>query len=101
MYVLFNGNLERCFDPESENRFAKFKKFEILADSRSNMARIDAKLCQNEFQTISDVSFFDTPAKDGEAFGSNILFSANLAWFGGSHGRTDVKISFRVKFCSR
>ena len=36
-----------------------------------------------------------------EIFGSKILFFANLVWFSRFYGRTDVKISFRVKFCSR
>ena len=37
----------------------------------------------------------------GENFGSKFSFFANLAWFWAIHGRTDVKISFHVKFCSR
>ena len=66
------------------------------------MAQIATKLCQNAFQTISDVSFFDTEKKIvGENVGSEILFFADLAWFWASHGRTDVKISLLVEFCSR
>ena len=60
------------------------------------MARIGVKLCENAFQTISDVSFFDAEKKIGEDFGSEILFFADLAWFWVSHGRTDVQISLHV-----
>ena len=39
--------------------------------------------------------FFD------ENFGPKISFFANLAWFWRSHGRTELKINFLVKFCFR
>ena len=48
----------------------------------SNMARIGAKLCQNAFQRIPDVSFFDAQKKDfRRKFGSGISFFADLVWF--------------------
>ena len=66
------------------------------------MARTAAKLCENAFQTIPDVSFFDAEKKKvDDLFGSEILFFANLASFLGSHAQTDLKINFLVKFCSR
>ena len=66
------------------------------------MARIGAKLYQNAFQTIPDVSFFDANFfLFDKIFGSKIAIFADLAWFWSSHGRTDLKISFLVKFCSR
>ena len=37
----------------------------------------------------------------GENFGQKFLFFADLAWILTSYGEMDVKISFRVKFCSR
>ena len=37
----------------------------------------------------------------GETFGSKISIFADLAWFWSSHGRTDLKISLLVEFCSR
>ena len=36
-----------------------------------------------------------------EMFGSKISFFVDLAWFSRIYGRTDVKISFLVKFCFR
>ena len=67
----------------------------------SNLARIGTKLCQNAFQTIPDVLFFDAKKKIGEIFGRKISFLANLAWILTSYSETDVKIIFYVKFCSR
>ena len=37
----------------------------------------------------------------GEIFGSKSQFFVNLVRFWRTYGRTDVKISFLVKFCSR
>ena len=36
-----------------------------------------------------------------ENFGQNISFFADLTWILRSYGETDIKISFRAKFCSR
>ena len=69
----------------------------IFFRNRSNMARIATKLRQNAFQTISDVSFFDTEKKNS----AKISFLADLVWILKSHGRTDLKINFLVYFCSR
>ena len=69
----------------------------------SRMAPIGPKLWENAFQTIPDVSFFDAEHKNcfGEIFGSEISFFAEKARLLRSHGRTDLKINFLVKFCSR
>jgi len=68
----------------------------------SNKAAIHAKLCQNAFQTIPDVSFFDGENLiSAKKLGLKIPSFANLARFWRSHSRTDLKIRFLVKFCSR
>ena len=68
----------------------------------SNMARIGVKLCQNAFRTISDVSFFDAEQKFLAKFSyEKFRFFVDSAWIWKIYGDTDVKISFRVEFCSR
>ena len=58
-------------------------------------------LCQNVFQTILDITFFNAEKEIDGNFGSEILSFANLAWFLCSHGRKDLTIIFLVEFCSR
>ena len=60
-----------------------------------------------DFEVRLAVAFQKTSEKGetgkfvSENFGSKIAFLANLAWFLRIYGRTDLKISFLVKFCSR
>ena len=68
----------------------------------SKMAPFGLKLWQNAFQTIPDISFFDSEQKKvGEISGSKNQFSDVLARFLRSYGETDLKIEFGVKFCFR
>ena len=46
----------------------------------SNMARIGTKLCQNAFQTIPDVSFFDAPPKTKSAKNLERKFRFSAIW---------------------
>ena len=65
-----------------------------------NRARIGVKLWQNVFRMIPDASL--TPESlFGEYFGPKIWFVADLSSILTSHGKTDLKISFFVKFSSR
>ena len=75
---------------------------QIVFRNYSNMAWIRAKLCQNAFRTTPGVSFFDASTFFSAKFSDQkFIFFADLAWFLASHGRTDVKISLLVEFCSR
>ena len=61
-------------------------------------ARNFAKPRFKQFRTFD----FSTPKNFfGENFRRIFLFFASLVWILTSYGETDVKISFRVKFCSR
>ena len=68
----------------------------------SNLARIGAKLCQNVFRTIPDVSAFDAE----KLFSVNLsdeqkLFFADLVWILTSYDETDVKKVFLSIFFLR
>ena len=67
------------------------------------MARMGAKLCQKcVFEDSENFNFvFEAQIFLTKNFGSKILFFADLARFWRSHGQTDVKIGFLVKFCFR
>ena len=60
----------------------------IIFRNCSNMARIVTKLCQNAFQTISDVSFFDAE-KNLSAQISDRKFCVSPTWCG--FGRATAK----------
>ena len=56
-----------------------------IFENSSNIARIDAKLCQNAFRTISDVSFFDAGKDFPVKFSDRKFhFSLILRGFGGA-----------------
>ena len=66
------------------------------------MARTPAKLCQNAFQTIPNVSFVDVKIFFiDENFGSKNRFFVNFVGFWRSNSQMDLAINFYVKFCSR
>ena len=66
------------------------------------MAPIGAKLWENAFQTIPDVSFFDGQKfLFVEIFGSRTLIFIDFVGFWRSSSKTDLAINFYVKFCSR
>ena len=69
----------------------------------SKMAPFGFKLWQNAFQTIPDISFFDseTNTKSAKFLDRENQFSDVLARFLRSYGETDLKIEFGVKFCFR
>ena len=61
----------------------------------SNMARIGTKLCQNAFQTIPNVSFFDVQKFFfSDFFGFGNPFFDIFAAFWGISAKTDVTCSF-------
>ena len=65
------------------------------------MARTPAKLSENAFQMIPNVSFFDAEKfLFGEKFGLKIWFFAIFGRFRRSWRQTDLKIFIVVKFCS-
>ena len=66
------------------------------------MARTAAKLWENAFQTIPDVSFFDAEKIfSRKFFGKNFVFFDIFARFLRSYAKTDVASNFLVNFCSR
>ena len=65
------------------------------------MALIGLKLCQNAFQTIPDISFFDAEKKIVNFSSGKIQFFASLARFLRSYGQMDFKFESGIKFCSR
>ena len=57
------------------------------------MAPFGLKLCQNAFQTIPDISFFDAEKnKIGDFFGTKHLFFTIFTWFLRSYAQTGLKI---------
>ena len=80
--------------------FGRFENFErpFTRQTWLGSARNFAKTRFRRFPTFD----FSTPKKKiGENFGPKISFFDDLAWFLSSHSRTDLKISFPVKFCFR
>ena len=66
------------------------------------MARTAAKLWENAFQTIPDVSFFDAEKFfSRKFFGKIFVFFDIFARFLRSYAKTDVASNFLVNFCSR
>ena len=66
------------------------------------MAPIGLKLCQNAFQTIPDMSFFDADKKTNANFSSGkIQFFASVARFLRSYGQIDFKFESGIESCSR
>ena len=80
--------------------FNDVREFCIDVDP-SSKALVVVKLCQNAFQTIPDISCFDVEKKNVKILNQKINFFEVLELFLRIDGETDLRISFRIKFCFR
>ena len=65
----------------------------------SNKSPFASKLCENAFQTIPNISFFDVNIFFG--FGFECVFYHVFAWFLRSYVKSDVTSRFLAICCSR
>ena len=75
----------RCPQPGGTNSYNSYNTYKLwTAVYPSNIARTAAKLCQNAFQTIPNISFFDSRKTNRRKFQSeNVVCSAFWLGFGG------------------
>ena len=94
---------KRVSDDPRHFIFQRRKNFSKLRTAvyPPNMAPIGAKLCQNAFQVIPDISFFDAKKKFDKIFWSRQSCFAFLSQFWRSDRQTDLKMKLLAIFRSR